>query len=102
MEQTLAELEAEGLIARRPDATDRRRTLLELTDAGHRALAEDRGRREGWLAGVIAWGLLAQGQHVLARTVRLLERLTELSACGPWWSTPAISCARFQVGVPSR
>ena len=78
MGQTLAELEAEGLIARRPDATDRRRTLLELTDAGRRALEEDRGHREGWLAGAIAGGFSPEEQQVLAQAVVLLERLTEL------------------------
>lgn len=78
MGQTLAGLEAEGLIARRPDVTDRRRTLLELTDAGRGALEEDRGRREGWLAGAIAGGFSPEEQQVLAQAVRLLERLTEL------------------------
>src|SRR6201989_385512 len=34
MGQTLAELEAQGLVRRRPDEADRRRTLLELPDAG--------------------------------------------------------------------
>src|SRR3954447_5947396 len=34
MGQTLAELETQGLVSRRPDEADGRRTLLELTDAG--------------------------------------------------------------------
>ena len=49
----LAELESQGFVSRRPDESDKRRTLLELTDAGSRVLADDRRRREGWLANAI-------------------------------------------------
>ena len=78
MGQTLAELEAQGLVSRRPDEADGRRTLLELTDAGRRTLAEDRGRREGWLAQAIEQGFSAEEQEVLAQAIPLLARLTEL------------------------
>jgi DNA-binding MarR family transcriptional regulator len=78
MGQTLAELEAQGLVSRRPDAGDGRRTLLELTDNGRQALAEDRARREGWLAQAIEQGFSAGEQEVLAQSVPLLARLTEL------------------------
>lgn len=77
MGQTLAELEATGLIARRDDPTDRRRTLLELTDAGRSALDEDRRRREGWLERALADRFTREEQEVLAKAVRLLTRLTE-------------------------
>lgn len=78
MGQTLAELEAQGLVSRHPDEADGRRTLLELTDAGRRTLAEDRARREGWLAQAIEQGFSADEQEVLARAIPLLARLTEL------------------------
>jgi DNA-binding MarR family transcriptional regulator len=78
MGQTLAELETQGLISRRPDAEDRRRTLLELTADGRRALAEDRRRREGWLAEAIGEGFSVEEQETLNQAVRLLARLTEL------------------------
>ena len=78
MGQTLAELEAQGLISRRPDETDGRRTLLELTDEGRRVLAEDRGRREGWLAQAIEQDFSAEEQETLANAIPLLARLTEL------------------------
>jgi DNA-binding MarR family transcriptional regulator len=78
MGQTLAELEAQGLIAREPDESDRRRTLIDLTDAGRAALAEDRKRRDGWLSEAIERDFSAAEQDVLARAVRLLERLAEL------------------------
>lgn len=78
MGQTLAELEAQGLVSRRPDEADGRRTLLELTDAGRQTLAEDRGRREGWLTQAIEQGFSAEEQEVLAQAIPLLARLTEL------------------------
>jgi DNA-binding MarR family transcriptional regulator len=78
MGQTLAELEAQGLVSRRPDEADGRRTLLELTDAGRRTLAEDRQRREGWLTQAIEQEFSADEQEVLAQAIPLLARLTEL------------------------
>jgi DNA-binding MarR family transcriptional regulator len=78
MGQTLAELESQGLIARRPHETDRRRTLIDLTDEGRRVLAEDRKRRVGWLAEAIESDFTAEEQEILGRAVALLARLGEL------------------------
>jgi DNA-binding MarR family transcriptional regulator len=78
MGQTLTELEAQGLVSRSPDPTDKRRTMLELTDGGRRVLAEDRGRREGWLAEAIDEGFSPAEQETLNEAVRLLARLTEM------------------------
>ncbi len=78
MGQTLSELESQGLISRRADETDKRRTLLELTDQGRQVLADDRSRREGWLAMAIDDGFSADEREVLNRAVSLLARLTEL------------------------
>jgi len=78
MGQTLAELEAQGLVSRRPDEADGRRTLLELTDAGRQTLAEDRQRREGWLTQAIEHEFSSEEQEVLAQAIPLLARLTEL------------------------
>ena len=79
MGQTLAELETQGLVSRRPDETDGRRTLLELTDDGRQALAEDRRRREGWLArGDRARASPPRSRSVLANAIPLLARLTEI------------------------
>jgi DNA-binding MarR family transcriptional regulator len=78
MGQTLAELETQGLVSRRPDEADGRRTLLELTDAGRQTLAEDRQRREGWLTEAIEQEFSVEEQEVLAQAIPLLARLTEL------------------------
>ena len=50
MAQTVRDLEAAGLVSRRPDPDDGRRALVELTPAGLERLHTTRARREGWLA----------------------------------------------------
>jgi DNA-binding MarR family transcriptional regulator len=77
MAQTVGELEAEGLLSRRPDAADRRRALVELTEAGRVVLEVDRRQREGWLAQAIAGDFTGEEQRVLAEAVALLRRLAE-------------------------
>lgn len=77
MAQTVGELEADGLVSRRPDQVDRRRWLVELTKEGRRVLGLDRRDREGWLAREIAGGFTAQEQRTLSHAVELLRRLAE-------------------------
>lgn len=77
MAQIVCDLEALGLIARRPDPTDGRRVLVDLTEVGIQALAEDRRKREGWLALAIADDLSSEDQEVLMRAVALLRRLAD-------------------------
>jgi DNA-binding MarR family transcriptional regulator len=75
MAQTVAELQAAGFVARRPHPLDRRRILIELTGEGAAALADDRRRREGWLARTIETELSPEEQETLARVVPLIRRL---------------------------
>lgn len=49
MAQTVGDLEADGLIERKPDPGDRRRALVILTAAGKSRIEADRRAREGWL-----------------------------------------------------
>ncbi len=77
MAQTVCELEADGLITRRPDPADGRRALLELTDGGLQTLAADRCQREGWLIRAIAEGFSEREQRALAEAVPLLTRLAD-------------------------
>lgn len=77
MAQTVGELEADGLVARRPDQSDRRRASVELTEQGRETLLGDRRQREGWLAEAIDADLSTDEQVVLARAVELLRRLAE-------------------------
>jgi DNA-binding MarR family transcriptional regulator len=76
MAQTLAELETAGLIERRPDPGDRRRSRIELTQRGRDQVLEGRGRREDWLAAAIAAELSTEEQRTLLAAVPLLQRLT--------------------------
>jgi DNA-binding MarR family transcriptional regulator len=46
---SLNELVTRGLIARRPDETDRRRQLVEITTDGATVLEIDRAERDAWL-----------------------------------------------------
>jgi DNA-binding MarR family transcriptional regulator len=77
MAQTVADLEGDRLIERRPDPHDRRRALVELTAHGRDVLADDRRRREGWLATAIAEDLSAEEQQQLQAAIELLRRLAE-------------------------
>ncbi|HLH15097.1 MAG TPA: MarR family transcriptional regulator [Solirubrobacteraceae bacterium] len=77
MAQTVADLEADGLIARSADPSDGRRALVQLTDQGRRTLAADRRQREGWLARAIAEDLSPAEQQLLARATELLRRLSD-------------------------
>ena len=77
MAQTVSELEADGLVVRHPDPIDRRRTVVELTDAGRLVLTDDRRQREGWLARAIADGFSREEQRILGQAVELLRRLAD-------------------------
>ncbi len=77
MAQTVSDLESDGLIARRPDPGDGRRTLVELTERGALTLEEDRRQREGWLAQAISNDLSRRELGLLAQALPLLRRLAE-------------------------
>jgi DNA-binding MarR family transcriptional regulator len=77
MAHTVAELEAAGLVERRPDLDDQRQTLIDLTDAGRATMDEFRRAGEGWIAQAITAELDDEEQAALARGVELLRRLVE-------------------------
>jgi DNA-binding MarR family transcriptional regulator len=77
MSQTVGELEADGLVSRSPDPTDRRQLLVALTDAGHTALADERRHREGWLARAIAEDLSDAERATLEAALEPLRRLAD-------------------------
>lgn len=76
MSQTLAELEAEGFVARGPDASDGRRARIELTAEGKAALERDRAERDGWLTQEIAQ-FSPEDRETLRHAVDLLARLSD-------------------------
>ncbi len=77
MAQTIAELEANELVGRRPDPIDRRQTLIQITDTGMETLARERRRRQGWLALAITNTLTPEERTILAEAVPLLTRIAE-------------------------
>jgi DNA-binding MarR family transcriptional regulator len=77
MAQTVSELETGGLVTRRPDPSDRRRAVVEVTRDGLAVRERERGRRDGWLAQAITGELSADEQAELRETVGLLARLAE-------------------------
>jgi DNA-binding MarR family transcriptional regulator len=76
MAQTLAELEAGGLIERRRDPADGRRIQIGLTEEGRARVLEGRGRREDWLAAAVAAELSPEEQRTLLAAVPLLQRVS--------------------------
>jgi DNA-binding MarR family transcriptional regulator len=76
MAQTVGDLEADGLVERRPDPGDGRRALVILTEAGRGELEADRRHREGWLVKAIA-DLSPEEQATLGQATELLRRLAE-------------------------
>jgi DNA-binding MarR family transcriptional regulator len=78
MAEIVAELQADGLVERNPDPSDRRSLLVELTQEGRDFIRRERRRREDWLSQAIAEELTPREQALLAEAVDLLRRLAEL------------------------
>ncbi|MBV8065944.1 MAG: MarR family transcriptional regulator [Actinobacteria bacterium] len=76
MAQTVSELEADGLVSRRPDPADGRRVLIEITAEGRTRLREERRKRESWLAEGIRQ-LSADEQQTLVEALPILQHLSE-------------------------
>ena len=73
MAEIVHDLEAEGLVSRRPDPTDGRRVVIELTDAGLDLLHNTRETRETWLTDVLERELDSNERILLQRTRRDLN-----------------------------
>ncbi len=76
MAQTIGDLEAEGMVERRPDPNDRRRALVSLTAPGRARIEEDRAVREGWLVKALE-ELPEDDRRTIARSVGILGRLAD-------------------------
>ena len=77
MRVTVAALEAMGAVAGKPDPTDGRQTLIELTPGFRKALKESRAAKDDWLFRALQAQLSAAEQAELAKAVTLLQRLAE-------------------------
>lgn len=74
--RVFAELESEGLIARRPSERDRRASVLELTGAGRELLMRDMAARDRWLAAAME-RLNETEIQVIGLAARLLAALAD-------------------------
>lgn len=79
MRLVVARLEAAGLVARRPDPTDGRGQLIELTKAGRDAAVEGQRTRAAWLSQAISQSLSADEQDSLSEAIALIRRVIAAS-----------------------
>jgi DNA-binding MarR family transcriptional regulator len=79
MTRIAASLEEQGLVERRVDATDRRVARVVVSPAGEALLAENRTRRDAFLAARLQ-DLTSEERAILAKAVPLLERLASEDA----------------------
>lgn len=75
MARAATELVESGLVTRRADPDDGRQVLLAIAPAGAALLAEDRARRDTWLAVSMATKLSDEERDLLRIAGRLLDRL---------------------------
>lgn len=83
LSRTLASLEKEGLITRRVDHADRRRSTLEVTLQGQGALHADMHQRDLWLADAMTRLLTPAERQLLALAGDLMQKLAEAGTEDP-------------------
>lgn len=76
MTRTLQQLEGDGYIVRRPDETDRRVVVVELSEAGADYIRETRRRRDQWLQRQLA-SLTREERHILAEAEAILSKVVK-------------------------
>ncbi|KAA9111374.1 MarR family winged helix-turn-helix transcriptional regulator [Microbacterium rhizomatis] len=75
MSATVAALEAQGIVARRPDPDDKRASRVFMTPAGERAILEGRTAKQGWLIRTMTDRLTADERRILREAAALIERM---------------------------
>ena len=77
MRVTVAGLEATGAVSGKPDSTDGRQTLIDLTPDLRKALNANRAAKDDWLLRALQMQLSQPERTELAAAVKLLQRLAE-------------------------
>lgn len=77
MTRIIAGLEDRNLAVREAHPTDRRQSVIAVSEAGRALVEEDRHRRQAWLSGVVDT-LTEQERSELRATVPILARLIDL------------------------
>jgi DNA-binding MarR family transcriptional regulator len=73
----VAALEAAGMVTGAPDPADGRQTILSLTEAFRKWIAQGRAARQDWLTRTLQARLSAKEQDTLAQAIVLLKRLAD-------------------------
>jgi DNA-binding MarR family transcriptional regulator len=71
----MADLETSKFITRTPCETDRRQTLVAITQEGRKLLAADAHRQNTWIAGALAANFSETERGLLTLAAPLLDRL---------------------------
>jgi DNA-binding MarR family transcriptional regulator len=77
MRVTVAGLEVMGAVAGKPDPSDGRQTLIDVTPDFRKALNANRAAKDDWLFRALQTQLSRPEQAELAAAVKLLQRLAE-------------------------
>jgi DNA-binding MarR family transcriptional regulator len=80
LSRLIAQLDQDGLIRRRPGKDDRRTLILEITEAGRRALSHDMVARRAWLEGAMRKVLVPGEREMLAHAAVAMLRLANEGA----------------------
>lgn len=80
LSRMIAQLDRGGLIKRRPGKEDRRTLILEITEAGRRALSHDITARRAWLEGAMRKVLVPGEREMLAHAAVAMLRLANEGA----------------------
>jgi DNA-binding MarR family transcriptional regulator len=76
--QVLNRLEQLHYISRTPSLTDKRKTVVALTDIGKKNIEDGRREKEEWLASLIAKHYTAGDKEVIQKALALLSLLPDL------------------------
>jgi DNA-binding MarR family transcriptional regulator len=76
----ITDLEARGLVRRRPDLEDRRQVLIEITAAGADLLHKDAWAQDVWLADAMARTLTTTERELLRMAAQLMDKLADEGA----------------------
>ncbi|MFE4518632.1 MarR family winged helix-turn-helix transcriptional regulator [Kitasatospora sp. NPDC056783] len=77
MAATVAALEQQGLVGRRPDPDDGRRQVVSLTETGLAYVADRRQARQGWLTQAMADRYTEAERATVLAALALIDRLNQ-------------------------
>ena len=89
LSRLIAQLDRDGLIKRRPGKEDRRTLILEITEAGRRALSHDMTARRAWLESAMRKVLVPGEREMLAHAAVAMLRLANAGAEADEGSAPS-------------